>query len=113
MNNAISKGFIKNSKVHYCNDILTLKWFMHEYKQCIVELKHTTTTEVPSSSEITSPGVEIDDGKSIGYLMYGYDNDGVLLQGVNGIEGGAAGFYTMSWDVFQVLFIKGAVFGLP
>ena len=112
MKNAISSNLIKNCSIHYCNDILTLKWFMHEYKQCLVELKHTTTTEHPEKFEISSSGLEIDDGMSIGYMMYGYDSEYVILQGVHGIENGFGGFHKMRWDLFNSLFIQGTVFGL-
>lgn len=112
MQNAISNNLIKNCSIHYCNDILTLKWFMHEYKQCLVELKHTTTTELPVDFDISTGGLEIDDGKSIGYLMYGYDSEWVMLQGVNGIDNGFGGFYTMKWGLFNSLFVQGTVFGI-
>ena len=112
MKNAISSNLIKNCSIHYCNDILTLKWFMHEYKQCLVELKHTTTTEHPEKFEISSSGLEIDDGMSIGYMMYGYDSEYVILQGVHGIENGFGGFHKMKWDLFNSLFIQGTVFGV-
>ena len=48
MQKILDMGCIVNGcKVRYCNDITTLKWFVHEYKVCLVELRHTTTTEAP------------------------------------------------------------------
>ena len=56
MNACMQLGFVKNTELTMFNDVKTLKWQMHEYKNAIVQLSLTDTTKNAYDFEISSTG---------------------------------------------------------
>lgn len=107
----IQLNYVKNAELVLFNDIKTLKWYMHEYKNILVQLKLTDTTKNAYDFEITSAGNELYDGiYSKGFIVMQYDADNLILQNSLGENVGARGFNKIDWQTFSNLFIDGATF---
>lgn len=111
MNACMRLGFVKNTELTMFNDVKTLKWQMHEYKNAIVQLRLTDTTKNAYDFEISSTGYQLADGKyTKGFIVMQYDSEGLILQNSLGRNAGAAGFNRMAWQVFESLFVDGSTF---
>ena len=111
MNACMQLGFVKNTELAMFNDVKTLKWQMHEYKNAIVQLSLTDTTKNAYDFEISSTGYQLADGKyTKGFIVMQYDSEGLILQNSLGRNVGAAGFNRMAWPVFESLFVDGSTF---
>lgn len=107
----LDSGYIRNADLVFFNDVKTLKWYMHEYKNLIVQLKLTNTTKNAHRFQIDSSGDMLFDGKySKGFIVMQYDGNGLILQNSLGENVGARGFNRISWETFNDLFIDGATF---
>ena len=111
MNACMQLGFVKNTELTMFNDVKTLKWQMHEYKNAIVQLSLTDTTKNAYDFEISSTGYQLADGKyTKGFIVMQYDSEGLILQNSLGRNVGAAGFNRIAWPVFESLFVDGSTF---
>ena len=111
MNACMQLGFVKNTELTMFNDVKTLKWQMHEYKNAIVQLRLTDTTKNAYDFKISSTGYQLADGKyTKGFIVMQYDSEGLILQNSLGRNAGAAGFNRMAWPVFESLFVDGSTF---
>lgn len=111
MNACMQLGFVKNTELTMFNDVKTLKWQMHEYKNAIVQLSLTDTTKNAYNFEISSTGYQLADGKyTKGFIVMQYDSEGLILQNSLGRNAGAAGFNRIAWPVFESLFVDGSTF---
>ena len=111
MQACLNLGYIINADLVAFNDIPTLKWYMHEYKNVVVQLKLTDTTKNAHGFTIDSSGTELFKNTcSKGFILMQYDENSLILQNSIGENCGARGFNKINWDTFRELFIDGAVF---
>lgn len=103
--------YIKNAELVMFNDAKTLQWYMHEYKNVLVQLRLTSKTQNAYGFEIDDVGDELFKGVySKGFIAMQYDTEGLILQNSLGENIGARGFNRISWETFNQLFIDGATF---
>lgn len=70
----IHLNYVKNSDLVLFNDVKTLKWYMHEYKNIVVQLRFTDKTRNAYGFEIDSAGSELYMGiYSKGFIVMQYD----------------------------------------
>lgn len=107
----VQLNYVKSAELTFFNDIKTLKWYMHEYKNVLVQLKFTDKTQNAYDFEINSTGNDLYSGiYSKGFIVMQYDADSLILQNSLGYNVGAKGFNKISWETFNQLFIDGATF---
>lgn len=103
--------YVKNADFVVFNDVKTFKWYMHEYKNVVVQLKLTSTTKNAYQFDIGSHGEEFLNGKySKGFIAMEYDENSLVLQNSLGENVGAKGFNRINWTTFNSLFVDGATF---
>lgn len=105
-----SLGFMKNSTVKFIKDVDTLKNMIYNYDQVIVLVKVTDSIVNSTEFKITSEGTETNPEFSKGFVAYGYDSSGILVQNTRGVGIGSAGFQFITWDVMNKIFVSGCLF---
>lgn len=99
-------GYVRNQT----ND---LKYFLRQYGQLIIETNLTTTTYNQYGYEINSAGTALEYAEySKGFIMYGYDANGIFIQNTLGPFVGSLGFHHMTWSVVSQVVKRGACWRL-
>jgi len=101
---------VKRCSYKFFNTTDALKYYLADYGCCVVQLKFTSTTSNAHAFKIESAGNEISYDVNKGYLAFGYDSDGILLQNTLGPKSGSLGFNWMSWQVFGQVYVSAATF---
>ena len=110
MTACIDLGYMKNATVKFINDIDTLKNMIYNYDQVIIQVKITDTILNSTDFNITSAGTVVNEDFFKGFVAYGYDSSGLLVQNTRGIGIGSAGFQFIKWDVMNQIFVNGCLF---
>lgn len=107
---AADLGYVKNAGTAFFCTKDAFKYYSRDYGAVICEFKLTTSTYNAHSFEITGAGSSVSDDVTKGFVCFGYDADGVLLQNTLSPSSGSLGFNKMTWAAFEQLFVQGACF---
>lgn len=103
-------GYMKHSKVKFVKDTDTLKNMIYNYDQVIVQVKVTDSIVDSTNYQISNAGSVVNDEFYKGFVAYGYDSSGILVQNTRGVGIGSAGFQFITWSVMNQVLVNGCLF---